>query len=355
MKSEPGARPDPALVEAVQTNCHIADASHATEMSLCIYLLQMREFFRWERGLAPLAPIAREAVGAWLYEREDLWSRLENQPWRTLRLAGTDFDPFDVSAINAVLAKLGLVYGAGYLAPGRANFFLADLESAQEREGMQLLVCAREHARGLNSPPAALANHTIYLRRESLQRWLWQKYEAWTLRRPAGAFESALQAYGYPQDVNLALERMAQAQAESLILHELGEAGVEQLLGPAWRELRAGVQDRRTELQLRAVRDLLADCEVTLPALLDRQDDASLHFWFANFEGLRPSFFPRLAQAYNAWREGDGGLALRQAIAAGATHWRQICLRSLDLYQARSSAAPGAIQALLAQPASVLH
>jgi len=102
-----------------------------------------------------------------------------------------------------------------------------------------------------------------------------------------------LQAYGYPQDVNLALERMAQAQAESLILHELGEAGVEQLLGPAWRELRAGVQDRRTELQLRAVRDLLADCEVTLPALLDRQDDASLHFWFANFEGLRPSFFPQ--------------------------------------------------------------
>ena len=32
------------LVDAVQTNCHITDASHAADMTLCIYLLQMREF-----------------------------------------------------------------------------------------------------------------------------------------------------------------------------------------------------------------------------------------------------------------------------------------------------------------------
>lgn len=347
--------PAPALVEAVQTNCHIADAGNATDMSLCIYLLQMREFYRWERGLAPLASIAREAVGDWLAEREALWGRLENQPWRKLPLAGSDCDPFNVPAVNAALAPLGLVYGAGYVAPGRASFFLAELESDQQREATRVLISAREFARGLSSPPAALADRTIYLRRESLQRWLWQKYEAWTLRRPAGAFESALQAYGYQADVAQALERMAQAQAESLILHELGEAGVDQLLGPAWQALREDLQDRRTELQLRAVRDLLADCEVTLPALLARQDDASLHFWFANFDGLRPTFFPRLAQAYTRWLEGDGGLALRQAIEAGARHWRQICLHTLELYRTQSAAATGAIKSLLAQPASVLH
>ena len=32
------------LVDAVQTNCHIADARGAADLSLCIYLLQMREF-----------------------------------------------------------------------------------------------------------------------------------------------------------------------------------------------------------------------------------------------------------------------------------------------------------------------
>ena len=35
-----------ALVQAVQTNCDIADARHARDVSLCTYLLGMREFFR---------------------------------------------------------------------------------------------------------------------------------------------------------------------------------------------------------------------------------------------------------------------------------------------------------------------
>ena len=42
--SLPGLGP---FIEAVQRNCHIADARHAREMTLCTYLLEMREFFRW--------------------------------------------------------------------------------------------------------------------------------------------------------------------------------------------------------------------------------------------------------------------------------------------------------------------
>ena len=45
-----GRRRDPpstALLEAVQTNCHIADARHAQDLSLCTFLLQIREFHRW--------------------------------------------------------------------------------------------------------------------------------------------------------------------------------------------------------------------------------------------------------------------------------------------------------------------
>ncbi len=40
------------LARAVQTNCDIADAHHAADMTLCVYLLQMREYFRWERRAA---------------------------------------------------------------------------------------------------------------------------------------------------------------------------------------------------------------------------------------------------------------------------------------------------------------
>jgi hypothetical protein len=46
------------LRDSVQRNCHLADAEHARDYSLCIYLLKMREYYRrlaatydqWLRG-----------------------------------------------------------------------------------------------------------------------------------------------------------------------------------------------------------------------------------------------------------------------------------------------------------------
>ena len=34
------------LIQTVQRNCHIADARHAGDYTLCVYLLKMREFYR---------------------------------------------------------------------------------------------------------------------------------------------------------------------------------------------------------------------------------------------------------------------------------------------------------------------
>ncbi len=39
------------LVEAVQLNRAVADARRAADLTLCTYLLEMREFYRWERGM----------------------------------------------------------------------------------------------------------------------------------------------------------------------------------------------------------------------------------------------------------------------------------------------------------------
>jgi len=347
-------RPDSELVEAVQTNCHIADAAHAADMTLCIYLLQMREFYRWEKGIAPLQSIARDALGLWLSERESLWTQLEALPWRRVKVGDVDYEPFDVAGINTALKPQGLIYGAGYTAPGRASFFLAELISAELRDGRHIYVSGQEFARSLSSPPAALSGAAIFLRQASLQRWLWEKYEAWTLRRPEGAFKATLQAYGFEDNLHLALQTMAQAQAETLILHELGEAQADQLLGPDWQEMRLQLADRRIDLQLRSVRDLLADCWVTLPALLDKKDSPSLHFWFSNFEGLRPLYFPHLAHAYEAWLHGDKGLSLQQAVTMGKTHWQRVCEQVLQLYRTKGSEALEPIRSLLAEPAQVL-
>ncbi len=39
------------LISQVQHNCDISDANHAGNYTLCIYLLKMREYYRWIHAL----------------------------------------------------------------------------------------------------------------------------------------------------------------------------------------------------------------------------------------------------------------------------------------------------------------
>lgn len=133
------------VVAAVQTNCHIADERHADDMTLCIYLLQMREFSRWERGLAFGAPLPRDAVGAWIAARELLWASLVAQDFVPLPCGpgATALDPFDVDAVNNRLRPRGLVYGAGLVGAGRPVFFLAELLGHERRDGLDVVSAGR--------------------------------------------------------------------------------------------------------------------------------------------------------------------------------------------------------------------
>ena len=338
------------LIAAVQANCHIADARHAADLTLCIYLLQMREFYRWEHGIAALQPLPREQVARWLAAREALWESLEAIDYAPLPVAGQMVAPFDAAAVNALLRPHGLVYGAGQVAAGRASFFLAELERVERRGEVELQVCGSELARGLAAPPAALQGATVVLRRESLRRWLYEKYEAWTLKRQPGPFSAALAARGFDGGDTLALERMAEIDAETLVLHELGEFEAGRRLDPDWQALRSALPSRRADLFVRATRDHLADCLVTLPALLRQRDPGALHFWFANLEGVRELLFPRLWPAYTAWCEGDDGAALEAAIAAGAAHWGLACERLLALHRTRGAQAPALIERCVLAP-----
>ena len=343
------------LVEAVQTNCHIADARGAADLTLCIYLLQMREFFRWERGIAPLQPLPRDAVAQWLVEREDLWASLEGCEFMPVPVAGQVFEPFEVAAINAQLRPFGWMYGAGYVAAGRASFFLGQLERVEQRGEVEMWVSGTEHARGLAAPPAALQGSTLVLRTQCLRRWLGEQYEAWTLKRQSGAFKSALDALGSAHDGAQALERMVDIASETLVLHELGEFEAGRRLGPAWQALRSTLVSRRADLYVRAARDHLADSLVTLPTLLKHRREASLHFWFANLEGVRALLFPRLWPAYAAWCAGDQGAALRAAVSAGAAHWGRRCEQLLTLHRAHDANAPKLIEAAVQSPDWVLN
>lgn len=281
----------PALVRAVQRHCHIADATHASDLPLCIYLLQMREFYRWERGLPFGAALEREAVGAWLSARELLWNELEGQALLPLPLPmGALADALDEDAVNTCLQPHGLAYGAGLSAPGRPSFFVAEQVGCGlqtlDGEAVNVQVCGRELARGLASPMAMLAPEgrngaqpRIVLRQAALARWLWERFEGHSLHARAGPFHAVAQRYGLndADGFNAALPRMVEDMGRMLLLHEMGELRAGGLLGPAWAEMRlAQADNRRAELRLRAVRDLLADLGTTLPALLDQRDDAGL-------------------------------------------------------------------------------
>lgn len=318
------------LVEAVQRNCDIADARHARDVSLCTYLLEMREFFRWEQDLPLGVPPPRAEVGEWISAREARWENMAGEDFLTLPVAGRNFDPFDAESVNKTLLPAGLVYGAGVGRFHKPHFFLGRLERVERHDDLDVLVCACEYARDLTAFPAAQRGGTVVVRREALRQWLWEKVEAWQMKRTPGAMARALEAHGYDADPGAALERLADEATEALILHECGEAAVGRLLGSDWEAMLSACTSRQAEILARAVRDNLADCLTTLPALVGREDVAVLHFWFANFDGMRREIFPALAEAYEIWNRQGDRKHLRETVAAGSEHWQRAAERLLS-------------------------
>lgn len=343
----------PRLVQSVQRNCDIADARHARETTLCNYLLEMREFYRWEHEVPLARPLPRQDVGSWISQREAFWDGLQTDELQPLCVGEHSYHAFEVASINAALVPQGLVYGGGYGRFGKPHFFLAQLERCEQRQGLTLFVSGCEYARDLTAPPATLLDGAVFLRRDALRRWLWDKIEIWGVRKAEGALKAALESYGFAADAEQAVERMSEQEAETLILHELGEAMAEPLLGPAWRDLIASFTGRRAEILARAVRDNLADCLSTLPQLVERGAAGSIHFYFANFEGTRSRLFPLLAQAYRAWLDSGNPAHLREAVQAGSSHWHEAALRLLGIHQSDPAAAEETIAAWIEDPGAI--
>ena len=86
-------------------------------------------------------------------------------------------------------------------------------------------------------------------------------------------------------------------EAETAVLHEIGEARAGELLGTEWEEMLLDLGRSRAEFTARAVRDHLADCLVTLPALLEHDDDRSLRFYRRGCPGGRCTDRPEPARA----------------------------------------------------------
>jgi hypothetical protein len=320
------------LVNAVQKNCDISDAQFAGDLTLCTFLLKMRELYRWEHDIPLSQDMPKAEVGNWMNAREHLWEAIESIPFEPLPLPGGSTDPFEVGAANRQLTPQGLVYSGGYGRSCKPHFFLGRLLREEKRHGHKIFVSACEYARDLDAPPGMMLNGTIFVRTEALRRWLWERYEEWHWNRRNEAMGRALAGYGFEQDKEAALQAMTESETESVILHELGEAKVGEELGSAWESLLGDLMRSRGEIMARAVRDLYADCEITLPGLLERGNPAAIHFYFANLVGMRRKLFPELAAGYRDWLQ-DGSLAgIERSAGKGREHWRNLACEMLDLH-----------------------
>ncbi len=335
------------LVNAVQKNCHISDARHAGDFTLCIFLLKMREFYRWEHDIPFAHDLPKSEVGTWLQEREHMWSDLESSPFEPLPLEHRDLDPFDTDTINRELIPRGYVYSGGYGRFSKPHFFLGTLLKKEQRDGYTIYISSCEYARDLEAPPAMLLGKTIYVRQESVRRFLWEKIEEWRWNRKNEAMGRALACYAFEIDMSTALERMTENETEAMILHELGEALVGEKLGQDWHRMLATFSRSKAEIMVRAVRDILADCLSTLPNLLASDNAASLHFYFANFTGMRKHLFPEAIEAYQRWATKQDRNGLLTLVDNGVHRWLETAHTMLNLYKEKGEHAGPDIENLL--------
>ena len=326
-----------SLCENVQHNCNIADARHAANYTLCIYLMKMREYYRWEKGYSYNKMLPKDEVGEWVAEREDLWEQLEKEKFLPIEIDGKLFDPFDTDSINASLLNKGMVYSGGLGARSIPHFFLGKLDTTQQYENYRVIVSAEECARDLGAPPAMTLDNTIFIRKESIRRMLWEKVQEWQWHKLDNAMAKAVACYDFKHDVNHAINQMTEVELNSIVLHEIGEIQSARQLGPQWKELLTEYLNSRLEIMLRAIKDLLADSISTLPALIDDRNIASIHFYAANMTAMRKDLCPSFVEHYQQWSIDQNFSQLQQWLTKSAAHWQNTIKHVIAMHNEKQS------------------
>ncbi len=342
-----GPRMDiPTLINIVQLNCHISDARHAGNYTLCVYLLKMREFYRWEHQYTFSEKLASDDIGNWLSKREALWDKVASDNYHLLEIASVKHDPFDSPGINQKIANRNLIYSGGYGIKNKPHFFLADLEEKKTINDYTIYISGKEYARDLTSPPAMSHNKTIYIRRESFKRLIWERTDEWRWNKPENAMAKAIRCYDFDNDLDSALSEMTNNELGAAVLHEIGEiqAG-EKLTG--WHEMMTDITFTQAEIMARAVRDHYADTLHTLPTLIENNNHASIHFYFANLTHIRKNIFPSLMTAYNHWCDDQNIKTIEQTVVKSVAHWRSIAQQMLALHQKDAAQCSATIEELV--------
>ena len=307
------------IVNQVLQNCCICDSRHAGLYSVCGLGLRLRDLYKWEKGLDPW--IEREAteILEWIGDKEEEWDKVVSEDFVQITILGTNYGPFDVLGINAVLEPYGLFYGAGYAHSLKPTFFLATLEDKKGIDGCTVYILGRELARDLLTVPALSQDNCILIRKESAKLFLWNQI-FFTRKSGRDALRFALEDRGVkwqdPKDLHRNLERISEDEIETYIYHELGEIRETIFDRDIWREIIAAFPHTPIELLARTVKDLLADTNEhgTLPYIARERKTASLGFYVAFLDGLRKELSLDLVKAFGTFTQTRNWQVIEQAI-----------------------------------------
>lgn len=328
------------ICATIQMNCAISDARHARDYSMCIYLLRMRDFYRWKHNIPLNQAIDTAGLGKWVADTESYWDEIEHTEFQPIKIHGKQYDPFDASSISEQLEGSDIVYGAGIGRLGQPHFVLAERSqklSTDKSIPANCVECGVELARDSIPVPAATQNNTIYLRRESLLQVMWQMYEEWSIKKPPGPMSRLVAHYDIRNGHELMprLKIAADDLGHLLIHHEHGEIQCASVLGKSYSELTYEYCGRPGEFQIRAIRDLLADTLSTWPFIIKHKAPHYLDFWLATVNGLREDLLKN-TKVYTQLL-GDGTNAERLSILeknvdAERSRWQFVAQQLLAAY-----------------------
>ncbi len=302
----------PSLVTQVQSNCNLSDALYGGVYSLCSLLLRMRDLFKWEQGLNPWQEPDPPELLQWIEQREDAWLSVESAPFGSLEIADRRFSPFESEVINEILRPHGLVYGAGYGTGMKPTFLLGELEEQKSVAGLRIDMVGRELARDLFTSPAMRQGDHVLARLQPMRTFLWdQILEMRPSAKDGLAFGLARHGLDLqtlrskPAGIGADLTRVARAELDSWIHHEVGEAALDAFNGHTWHTIVSTYAGSAVEIFARVVRDLLADTHERglLGYVIAHRVDSTLGFYVAFQRPFMRLLFPEIRAVFAGFRE----------------------------------------------------
>jgi hypothetical protein len=310
------------IAQQVLQNCEISDARHAGLYSVCGLALRLRDLYKWEKGLDPWEEKDSSQILDWIGNKEEKWEKVAETQYLNLTINGREYEPFDTTAINAILEPHNLFYGAGYAHSLKPTFFLAAIEDKSNARQYPIFTLGRELARDLLTIPALTQDNAILWRKESAKMFLWDQL-LYIKKSGRQALRFALEQCGlkdqHPKTLHRNLTTILAAQKETYIYHELGEIMDTVFDRTVWREVIAAYPHTPVELLTRAVKDLLADTNEfgALRFFIRKRKAAPIAFYVAFIDGLAKILFADLVSSFDEFAKTGNWKVIESAVDEG--------------------------------------